>query len=143
MLDIFNYVDESEIETLEPVFKTRVSSDETRMLRSISLMKHDVSQKTRDVVGARYRGKKLSQEHRENMRKSKIGHQHSEETRAKMRESAKLRAKKKAKFIWHTPMGAFTSSQDAADAEGVAVGTTIATRCKNKNFPDYFRESVK
>ena len=134
-MSIFTYYHESETETLEPVFTPE-------KLRSISLMGHAVSDHTRTVIGARYRGKKLSQEHRENMRKSKIGHQHSEETRAKMRESAKLREKKKAQFLWHTPAGAFTSSQEAAFAMGYKTGGVIRKRCDDKNFPDYFREKL-
>jgi hypothetical protein len=143
MLDIFNYVDDTEVETLEPVFKTRVVSDQTRMLQSMSAMNHAVSQKTRNIIGDRYRGKKLSKEHRANMRKSRIGNRHSEETIAKMRESAKSRAKRKAKFIWHTPLGAFTSSQEAAVANSIDAGSTIRKYCDDKNNSDYFREIAK
>jgi hypothetical protein len=138
-MSLFTYYDESETETLDPVF-TKAVSDETRAKKSAALMGHDVSQRTRAVIGARYRGKKLSKEHRENMRKSKIGHKHSEETRAKIRESAKLREKAKAKFLWHTPAGVFSSSKEAAFAMGYKTGGVIRSRCDNKKFPNYFRE---
>lgn len=56
----------------------------------------------------------------------------------------KINSAPKAKsYLYHTPMGVFKSSQEAAVANSINVGSTIRKYCNDKNNSDYFREIAK
>ena len=114
-MSLFTYYDESEVETIEPVFY-RQKSDETRAKMSEYL------KVSRSKV-------RFTTEHR-----AKLASHLTEERQRQMRLA------KKQLYRFHTPYGVFESSQKAAEAEGISQGSTIRSRCDNKNFPNYFRE---
>ena len=150
MLDIFNYVDESDIETIEPVFdpntlrgiaskerwkdadyrkklsdkhKERWKHDDLRERMSIAHTGLKHTQETKDKIGAVHRGKKVSQE-----------------TRSKLRQVAKNRAKK---YAYHTPIGIFYTAEEAAKHYDLT-NDGLIYRCvsKSKKNEKFVRERL-
>jgi hypothetical protein len=125
-MSLFTYYDESEVETIEPVFKKRTFSDEWRAKLSAA---------TKERIA--------------NGNHNRIGKKHSAETRAKMSAAkrGKMTGENNSRFgssdySWHTPLGVFTTSILAAEAEGIEP-PCLRARCKHKTkFQDYFRKKL-
>ena len=149
-MSLFTYVNESEYETLEPVFDTnklrsiasktmwenpshreklvakhkeRWKDDDLRQRMSIAHTGLKHTQETKDKIGAANRGKDVS-----------------DETRAKIREIAKNRAKK---YAYHTPDGIFYTAEEAAKHYGLS-SDGLVYRClsKSKKNEKFFREKL-
>lgn len=175
MLDIFNYVDNTEYET--PLFhKNYSNSDEARAKTSETLTGRKQSAETVAKRAASNTGKKRDASFGAKLRKqfkNKNNHNVTWKTPYGVFTSSKLAAQaepeiidastirfrctsktfsdyvkinsapKANSYLYHTPMGVFKSSQEAADANSINVGSTIRKYCNDKNNSDYFREIVK
>ena len=158
-MEIFNYFDESEIETLENVFPDNLRglylrSDETRAKVALATKSRSREQKLaygRAATAARIAngncpvgeknamyGKKHTAEARAKISKAFTGRTHSDDTRQRMSETRKN--KSTIGYSWHTPFGVFATSSLAAEAEGITP-SGIRARCKHETlFPDYFKK---
>ena len=135
-MSLFTYVNESEVETLEPIFK-KPMSDEHRAKISNSRKGMTFSDEHRANMSASHKGTKHSEETRAKIGAAHKGKKISKETRAKMSEANKH----KKRWVYYTPNGVFKRAKEAAKANGISYQAMMArcTRSKSIRYSDFYR----
>lgn len=113
-MSLFTYVNESEYETIEPVFATKTPKSDDGIAR--------LAEKCR----RQFKGVKQTAEHRaKNSAAQKANHLKNP----------------RRNFIWITPVGEFVCSALAAEANGVT-RDTLVHRCRFENIAGFSRKKL-